>query len=96
MQAHELAKLIETGVRDLVLRLDRIDERIVSLDGRLADYRNKQVFADLKLANIEKQLMSVVGRIIAVEDLLRAQRTQTVNYRAAGRKRTTARAKPSR
>jgi hypothetical protein len=54
MQPNELARLIEITIRDLAGRLDRIEERIVSLDGRLADVWTKQVFADLKLVKVEK------------------------------------------
>jgi len=96
MQLHELAKLIETGLKDLAERVDRVDERIVNLDGRIADVRTKQVFADLKLVTIEKQLVNLAGRMTGVEDQLRAARKQTDGYRKARRKRTTGRATPSR
>jgi hypothetical protein len=75
MYACELTELIEAGVKDLFARLDRLDERIVNLDGRLADYRNKQVFADLKLTKIEELLMNIAGRLTAVEDQLRTLRS---------------------
>ena len=96
MQPCELTKFIETGLKDLIGRLDRIDERIVNLDGRLADFRGKQVFADLKLVKIEELLVNLAGRMTGIEDQLRAMRTQAGSYGAARRKRTTARAGPSR
>jgi hypothetical protein len=77
MHACELTKFIEAGVKDLSACLDRIDERIVNLDGRLADYRNKQVFADLKLSKIEDLLTALAGRLTAIEDQLRAQRPRS-------------------
>src|SRR5882762_9142533 len=81
---------------DLAGRVDRVDERIVNLDGRMADVRSKQVFADLKLVKIEQQLINLAGRMTGIEDQIRAARKQTDGYRAARRKRTTGRATPSR
>jgi chromosome segregation ATPase len=96
MDLYDLAKLIETGLKDLAGRVDRVDERIVNLDGRMADVRSKQVFADLKLVKIEQQLMNLAGRMTGIEDQIRAARKQADGYRTPRRKRTTGRATPSR
>jgi len=50
MKACELISFLENGVNELFGRLDRIDERIVNVDGRAADIRSTQVFADLELS----------------------------------------------
>ena len=89
MKLQDLAKLIET-------KLDQIEERVIAVDGRIAEVNQKQVWANLTSGKIESQLTSLAGRMTGVEDQIRQARKESQPQRPAHRKSTTGRAGPSR
>ena len=70
---------IEVGLKDLAERLERIEERIVNVGGRVAEVHEKQVWANIKSINIDHKLETIVGRITAVEDQIRVTRSLKVS-----------------
>jgi hypothetical protein len=108
MEVEELATIVAKGFNEIAARFDQVDGRFEQVDGRLTKIEDdvhltrivveslrddvKQVAEGVEMhhAELRRHVQHTDQRFDDIESVFRNYRT------AAGRKRTTARAKPSR